>query len=201
MIRVACIVEGQGDVASVPILLRRIAESLPVHTEVLPPIRIPRQKLVKPGELERAVELAARKVGGQGGVLILIDSDDDCPAELGPELLARARQARSDIPIGVVLAKMEYEAWFLAAAESLRGKRGLVDGLTSPEDPEAIRGAKKWLSQHMTRGRTYRATLDQPALSAVFDLDAARQRAPSFDKCCREIADLFNALRERESNK
>src|SRR5262249_13748344 len=117
---IACIVEGDGEVEALPILIRRIAErmdpSLAIH--VRRPSRFPRSQLVRAGGVERAVELAARQVGRQGGVLVLIDSDDDCPAELGPQLLDRARKARSDLPIGVVLAKREFEGWFLASAKS-----------------------------------------------------------------------------------
>ena len=145
-------------------------------------------------ELERAVELAARLVGRQGGILVIIDSDDDCPAELGPQLLDRARKARSDLPIGVVLAKREFEGWFLASAESLRGKRGLPDDLTPPADPESVRGAKGWIARQMIGGGTYSETLDQPALTAVFDLDQAAGRSGSFDKCLREITGLILRL-------
>jgi hypothetical protein len=129
-------------------------------------------------------------------VLVLVDSDDDCPAELGPGLLERARKARSDVPIGMVLAKREFEAWFLASAESLRGKRGLAQDLTAPSDPETVRDAKGWLSDRMTTGRRYRETLDQPALSADFDFVQARA-ADSFDKCYREIAQLLTQLSKR----
>lgn len=194
-IHVGCIVEGHGDREAVPVLIRRIAErldpALVVH--VAPPIRTSRYKLVNPGELERAVELVTRRVGGQGAVLILLDSEDDCPAHLGPELLRRAVQVRSDVPLAVVLAKCEFESWFLAAADSLRGNRGLVKDLSSPPDPEAIRGAKEWLSQRMESGRTYSETLDQPALAACFDFDMAR-RADSFDKCYRDIVRLLTNL-------
>ena len=93
----------------------------------------PEIKVVKKGELERAVELAARKIGGQGAIFILLDSDDDCPAQLGPALLCRALEVRSDLPIAVVLAKHEFEAWFLAAAESLRGYKGLKNDLAPPK--------------------------------------------------------------------
>jgi len=96
---------------------------------------------------------------------------------------------RDDVTVSVVLAKCEFEAWFLAAAESLRGERGLGHDLVSPGDPEGIRGAKEWLRGRMT-GATYSETLDQPALTARFDLDAAR-RADSFDKCFREIRRLL----------
>src|SRR5829696_10503129 len=58
-----------------------------------------------------------------GGVLVLLDSDDDLPCVPGPKLLARTRQARSDEPLGVVVARSEFESWFLAAAPSLAGSR------------------------------------------------------------------------------
>lgn len=196
MQRIAAIVEGHGECEAVPILVRRIALSLDpaLLPVVYPVIRVPSSRLRKPGEIERAVELAARKTAGQGGILILLDCDDDCPAELGPTLLRRAVRARPDLPTSVVLAKREFEAWFLAAAESLRGQRGLPGDLLPPADPEAIRGAKEWLEERMLRGKTYVASSDQPALTAVFDLTAAR-RAASFDKCHREIIRLITLLR------
>ena len=196
-VQIGCIVEGYGDVKAVPILIQRIAESLyPELLIVTPrPIRIPRNRVVKEGELERGVELAARKIGGKGALLILLDSDDDCPAQLGPELLRRALQVRSDLFFAVVLAKYEFESWFLAAAESLQGQRGLKNDLESPNNPEAIRGAKGWLKQRMESGETYRETLDQPALTARFDLDRARH-ADSFDKCYRDIVYLLDELRK-----
>lgn len=155
------------------------------------PLRVPRNRLTKPRELERAVELAGRRVGPGGAVLLILDSDDECPASLGPSLLMRAREARSDLAIGVVLAKREFEAWFLAAADSLRGKRGLDSSLTAPDDPESIRGAKEWLTARMGPGRRYVETLDQAALAATFDLELAR-RAPSFDKLYRQVAALIS---------
>ena len=159
------------------------------------PIRVPRSKIVKEGELEQRIELAAQKIGGQGGIFVILDSDDDCPAELGPTLLDRAAQTRGDLPIAVVLANHEFEAWFLAAAESLRGKRELKNDIHSSRAPEAIRNAKGWLSERMGDNRTYRETRDQPALTALFDLEQARQ-ANSFDKCYREIVRLLDELRK-----
>ena len=96
----------------------------------------------------------------------------------------------------MVLAKHEYEAWFLASAESLRGRRGLAADLTSPPDPEAIRDAKGWLSNRMATGK-YREVLDQPAFTAAFDLAQSR-RADSFDKCWREITAVLAALCARQ---
>ena len=127
-------------------------------------------------------------MAGEGAaVLVLIDADDDCPAKLGPSLLRRLRGRLPDRPSAVVLAKREFEAWFLAAARSLRGCRGLAQDLGPPAHPEEIRGAKEWLARRMGR---YRPTLDQPALAAVMDLEEAR-RAPSFDKLWRDLERIF----------
>lgn len=196
-IQMACIVEGHGEREAVPVVIRRLAASLDatLALHIPHPIRIPKSRLLKPGELERAVDLAARRIAGDGAVLVLLDSDDDCPAQLGPELLQRALSARSDVSLAVVIAKREFESWFLAAADSLRGHRGLAADLGPPPDPEAIRGAKEWLDAHMESGRAYVETLDQPALAARFDLDMAR-RADSFDKCCREITRLLRELKK-----
>ena len=201
-VQISCIVEGHGEVKAVPILIRRVAASLCPELPIgrLHPIRVSRSKVIQEGELERTVELAARKIGGQGAIFILLDSDDDCPARLGPELLCRALEVRGDLPIAVVLAKHEFEAWFLAAAESLRGHRGLKNDLQSTHNPEGIRGAKGWLRQRLESGETYRETLDQPALTASFDLDQARH-ADSFDKCYRDIVRLLDELRKASGSR
>jgi hypothetical protein len=197
IVKIGCIVEGYGEVEAVPVLIRRIASNLnPELTIIIErPIRAPRNKVVKAGELERVVELAARNIRGQGAIFIILDSDDNCPAELGPALLDRAAQTRSDLPIAVVLANYEFEAWFLAAAESLRGRRGLRNDIHPPNDPEAIHDAKGWLSGRMENNRTYRETRDQPALTELFDLERARH-VDSFDKCYREIVRLLGELQK-----
>ena len=196
-VKIGCIVEGHGEVGAVPILIRRLAaRHYPELTTVIPtPIRIPRNKILKVGELERAVGLAVRSVGKQGAIFIILDSDDDCPAELGPALLRRISQVFRQAPIAVVLAKREFEAWFLAAAESLRGKRGLRNDIHSPSNPEAIRGAKEWLNGLMDGTRKYSERFDQPALTALFDIEQARQ-ADSFDKCYRDIVRLLEELQK-----
>ena len=194
--RVSCIVEGHGEVDAIPALLRRVGQMLevPVYPNVLHPIRIPVSKLVKEGELEKAVELAARKSGNEGLIFILLDCDDDCPAELGPALMKRAVNARPDRAIALVLAKREYEAWFIASIVSLRGQRGILHEAEVPDEPEEIRDAKGWLSRNMREEKKYSETLDQAALTTLFDLDSARS-ADSFDKCYREIETLFTNWR------
>ncbi len=193
MVKIVAIVEGHGEVEAVPILLHRIAAAVAPTTEIdiLPPIRVDRYGVLKPHELERAVELAARMVGTEGSILILLDADDDCPAELGPDLLERAGAARPDRAIRVVLAKAEYEAWFLAAATSIAGRHDIDEAAVPPADPEGIRNAKGWLTRQMPVGRSYRPTRHQAALTGYFDLDSARRAAPSLDKLWRDVSALL----------
>jgi hypothetical protein len=196
-IRVAAIVGGRGEKEALPILFRRIAcvldPSLVVNVQ--PVLPIPESPLAKAGEIEKSVSFVARTIERRGGIFILLDCDwaGSCPKTDAPIWLERARRARPDKEISLVMANKEYEAWFIAAAESLRGRRGLPTNLTSVANPEGIRGAKEWLSDRMPRSRPYRPITDQPALTSVFDLQAAR-RADSFDKCYREIVRLLTIL-------
>jgi hypothetical protein len=99
----------------------------------------------------------------------------------------RAKQARPDLYISFVLVHREYESWFLAAAESLAGKRRLATELVAPEIPESIRDAKGWLSQHIQGPGRYSPTQDQAALSASLDLKRAHAKSRSFRKFWKEI--------------
>src|SRR5258707_5005194 len=181
-----CIVEGQGEASAVPILLRRVTAgvdpSIRVHSIIA---RHSRSALVRPGELERAVQALSYKLHGDSGILILLDSDDEQACVLGPTLLRRAKSARPDARIRVVIATREYEAWFLAAAESLAGKSGLRLDFARPPEPEIIRDAKRYLARNMENGQTYSPTRHQPTLTAQLDLAAART-SKSFDKLWRD---------------
>jgi hypothetical protein len=80
---IACIVEGQGETEALPLLVRRILASQAPALHVLTPIRQSRSKLIEAGGFERALQLARLKLGGVGAVLVVLDADDDCPAQLG----------------------------------------------------------------------------------------------------------------------
>ncbi len=200
-LRVAPLVEGHGEVTAVPILLRRIWGDLVdgEYVDVLQPVRVPRTKVVRPAkpggsepvvhgtELSRAVELAARKIANRSDpdtpalILILFDANSDCPATLAPRLLSFVAQKN----IACVLAKVEYETWFVAAASSL-GEFLDLKGQPPPSDPEAARAGKKWIEDRF-RGARYSETVDQPTLTARMNLRECRSKSPSFDKLCREL--------------
>lgn len=187
---IVSIVEGDGEVVALPILLRRIGEWKIPHEyiNVPRPIRVRRDQFLNREEIfNKQLQLAGLKCteAGEGWILILLDADDDCPVLLAEEILRRASNILPQHKISVVLANREYEAWFLAAAHSLHGVRGLniADVVAEPDN---VRGAKEWLKLRSAEKR-YGEITDQPALSAVMDLPAAFERSRSFRKLCTEI--------------
>lgn len=197
MNRVVPIVEGDGEVAALPVLLRRIGAWLTPgdFTEVQQPIRVRRDRFLnKDADFQKFLGLASAKAGDSGWILILLDADDDCPANLAPQIFERACDVAPNRRISVVLAKREYEAWFLASAESLNGKRGLVLEGHLVINPETPRNAKGWLGERM-RGGKYREVTDQPAFSAEMDLEQARERSRSFRKLCAEWIKQADSMR------
>jgi hypothetical protein len=187
--RIVPVVEGDGEIAAVPVLFNRLIAEFDPGTpiKVERPIKQQKSSLLKEGGIERAVSLAAISLGDPGAIFILLDSDGDCPARLGPRLYGRARGARPDKQISLVLAHQEFEAWFLASGSSLKGLRTLSDNIENHQAPESVRGCKEWLETWMPAASRYSPTTDQAALAATFDMSLARRGAPSFDKLCREF--------------
>lgn len=153
--------------------------------DIKKPIRLPKQKLLKAGELERALDLAMQKCEGPCGILILLDADEDCPREIGEQVLNRSTEARPNANVQAVVAKAEYEAWLLGAVESLlpENRRPLVS--FNPQEAENVRGAKEKLAEVLDI--FYSETVDQPAFTSEFDLSQARANCPSFDKFWRAV--------------
>jgi hypothetical protein len=192
VIYIAPIVEGHGEVEALPPLLHRIVAALGYQRQLLvnPPIRIKTGSFLNDFEYRKKMILlaSAKAAERQGTVLILLDCEDQCPAELGPILLRQAIEIRSDVRMLIALSYREYETWFLAAARSLRGHRGLPTNLEAPSNPEAIRGAKEWLGQRMET--PYDPIVHQAEFSRMIDLDQARSNA-SFDRLYSRISELI----------
>jgi len=183
------LVEGEGEERAVPILLRRFREvSGAFSVDFGRPIRKHRSELVNEGPLRRAVQVALRQERGCDGILVLFDADKDCPKELVLQAQAWARAEAGRTPCEIVIAHHEYEAWFLGALESLRDRRNVRPDAVSHTDPESMRGAKEKLRSSMLR--SYSETLDQPALTALFDLAAAYRSCRSF----RRMVHAFGRL-------
>ncbi|OZB71776.1 MAG: hypothetical protein B7X36_12540 [Thiomonas sp. 14-64-326] len=184
MISIASIVEGDGEMRALPVLLRRLSEWRPgdVFAQPLPPIRVHRDRFLnKEDEFRKQLLLAAAKCGEQGWILVVLDADDDCPATLAAEIYQRAQQHVSHRRLSVVIANREFEAWFIAAARSLDSHRGFRCPQAVGVEAETPRDAKGWLRRHMESG-TYSEVLDQPAFAAKIDLEQAFANSRSFRK-------------------
>ena len=166
------VVEGDGEVAAVPVLLRRLMAALGVYdVPVSRCIRKTRQQLPREADFRTTIQLATAKSGVRA-VLVLADLDEDCARDLVPNL-ARWASEETALPCAVVMARREYEAWFLAGLESLRGERGVRENAAYAAEPEAKRDAKGALCRFMPRSAPYRPTTHQAAFSARFDLAQA----------------------------
>ncbi|MDK1474847.1 DUF4276 family protein [Streptomyces sp. 549] len=196
----ASIVEGHGEQKTLLGLLQRLVPHLvpEAYAEIQRPHRLPRDRMVKRDALAQALTVVMARTPRPTGVLVLLDADDDCAVDLAARVREHAHATHPHVPIMVVAAVCEFEAWFLAGAAGLAGRAGLPQDLSAPPDAEAIRGAKEWLSRRMPRGATYQETAHQPSFAQSFDLAAARQGAPSFDKFCRDVTFLLTGKREAQ---
>lgn len=191
---VAPIVEGYGEVEAVPLLLRRLFAECqsPDSLQINRPVRVKTGSFFRDAAyFTKHLELAARKAKqhSTGSVLILLDCEDDCPAEAGSRLAAQAREQRPDVAVTIALAHREFETWFLASASSLRGVRGLPPDLVGPQNPESIRDAKGWLSSRMAS--PYNEPNDQPAFTAAFSFEEASKVA-SFSRLRAKMHQVFS---------
>lgn len=179
------IVEGDGEVKALPLLLWRIHNWRHAGTQmkVVEPIRVRRDRFLQNGlEFKGKLALAEKKCRGAGWILVLLDADDDCPMTKAAHILHDAQAVVPRTRISVVLANHEYEAWFIAAAASLDGKNGFV----LPQGPmpaaESLRGAKEWVRKQLPRGRKYSEVVDQAVFSKEMDLQQAHDGSRSFRK-------------------
>jgi hypothetical protein len=187
------VVEGQSEEHAMGVLMRRVLHELGVFDlGVARPFRVKRQRVVRDGELERSIVQAERSRPGASAVFVILDADEDCPADLSSHLLERAR-VQTDLPVCVVFPKIEIEAWILGAVDSLRGVRGIRIDADPPPDPEAVRDAKGAITRLMEGARGYVATDDLPALMGAVDLGLAEARSPSFAKFRRDLESIGRA--------
>jgi hypothetical protein len=186
-------VEGHGEVVALPILLRRLSESLGrFDVQILRPHRIPRGRILHGTDLQRAAEIGRRRIREYeqaGAIMLVMDADEDCAANLAQNLRDRLQQVVGEM-VRVVLAVREYEAWLIAAARSLRASGRVVESAQPPHNPEGLRGAKEYLRRRLLARGVYIETVDQPALTALMSLDEARA-CRSFEKLYRDVVGLL----------
>ncbi len=214
MRRLVPIVEGYGEVRAVPILAYRWLHQQGLAGEFFLPdlainakgsgnLKAPYDPRAHRG-IEHYVGRALR--AGPAAILAILDADDEClrrspQNRLGSELLARARAVAGEVPVGVVVANREFEAWFLADLASLRRSGAVPEGpgagAGAPKDPEAQAGCKAAVGRLL--GETYEPAIHQPELARSLSFSKeARALSPSYDKLARELERLTAEARRRK---
>ena len=194
------IVEGPGEVEAVPALLSKLlAEMQRFDIHIGDAANAHGcYNLTKPEGLEKFVDNAYAK-RDCGAVIIFMDADEQCPVQIAKDFSQRIEAIGIRFPIAIVIAKCEYEAWFLAsletiAGQNLQGRPGLPAGLTYPGEVESVVGVKGWLSKQLPYGRSYKETLDQLAMTRLIDTDKARARSRSFRRLCHALEEVVGAI-------
>lgn len=183
--KLALIVEGDGDRTAVPALVRRVINENEIfHVTVISnPIKAGDiRKLSRDGQIERFVQYACLREAD--AVLIVLDCDDDCPVEVALEYSRRINDiaVRHDKRIGIAFIKKEFETLFLFCcrqlAASLPKFPWKLEDYDENEDFENVRGAKERFSKFL--GKAYKETLDQPRFASAIDIERLRLTSKSF---------------------
>lgn len=183
------VVEGDGDRQALPALVTRLLHDSG-HTGWY--VRERQTKVVgQIGALRKRLDdqIEYLRAEAPGGVLILLDLDDDCPATVAPEIAARVRDAGLPFPVAVVFAKCEFEAWLIASIETVSaGDPRFTPVLKFGDDPDGVRGAAEWIGRHTIP--IYKKATDQKPFAARIDLETARNRSRSFRRLCHALDEL-----------
>lgn len=199
MLKLIPIVEGDGEVDAVPVLLRKILDEADRWDVVIgqPKNAHGVGNLGKEEDVERFVRYASSEPDCSA-VIVIRDNEDACAMFLARTIASYIRKLGLPIPVAVVCATKEYEAWFLASLESIAGEAigrfGLPAELEYAGDVEGIRGVKGWLTRHMPEGRAYKETEDQAPMTARIDLDLAKGRSRSFCRLIKAVDELLTAV-------
>ena len=197
MTTIVPVVEGDGDVAALPILLSRILLERYSRPDVV--VAHGKTMVVKANgrpKLENRFEDFLQHAQNKpecDAILVLLDTDVDCPVELARSLLQRCKQLGLTIPVEIVCAHREYESWFLASLDTIRGRRGISDTATLSQNAEDIPDPKHWLTDHMPYGQAYKETTHQAALTQHIDIGMAHTNSRSFRRLCHALELLVDS--------
>ena len=208
MKRLVFLVEGEGDFSAVPSLAGRWLSDNPewyqfVHFDTKP-FQIGGIDKVsgKPkiqAEWQRYLKLAYTKRPNVGAIFAVLDGDLSkfegkpfCAVEAARTLAERARDVGAGVlfSFGIAIICKEYESILLAAVAQLPG---MVVGISIPQSPENIRGAKEWLNDNSIEG--YSQVPQQNELTkAVKDWGPVRKTHRSFRRFENALRQLVTAM-------
>ena len=196
MTTIVPVVEGDGDVAALPGLLGRIL--LEMYNRSGVSVAQGKTMVVNANgrstlenRLEKFIQYARYKPNC-GAILVLLDTDGDCPVDLAEGLSQRCEQLGLACPVEIVCAHREYESWFLASMDTIKGQRGISDAAALAQEAEDIHNPKQWLTDQMPPGQAYKETTHQAPLTQHIDLGMAHNNSRSFRRLCHALELLLN---------
>ena len=176
---IGLVVEGPGDAAALPLLLRSHLQAQEDFRDVLAkPVRCNgRDKATAVNGIEGYVATAAARPGCRG-ILVVLDAENDASCRLGPSLSVRLQSV--GVPVKICLAERTFEDWLFASAETLE-----LSGLTY----SAVASGLGAIVAALKPAKYVKPTW-QPRLATRVDLDIAASRSPSFAR----LLDCFDLL-------
>ncbi len=198
MTTIVPVVEGEGDVAAFPgllgrILLERFNRADVVVAQGKAMVVNANGRSTLENRLERFIQYAQYKPDC-GAILVLLDTDGECPVELAEQLRQRCGQIGLIRPVEIVCAHREYESWFLASIDTIKGWRGISEDATLYRDAEDIPNPKQWLTDQMPPGQAYRETTYQASLTQHIDIEIAHTNSRSFRRLCHALELLLDGI-------
>lgn len=182
------VVEGDGEMAAVPLLLRRILQRMERWDWSIGTAR----KIGGIGKLRKEFDNLLDRLARApncDAILILNDMDDGCPVTEALALAQRAHALMLPCPVALVLAHREYEAWFLASLPTIAGNYDLPANLVYQGAFEGRRDVKGWLSDQMPPGKIYKETIHQVKMTNSLDIDLALS-SRSFQRFYHAVEEL-----------
>lgn len=193
--KLSLIVEGDGEVTAFPNLINRILQTQSLGFSLFadtPKNAHSRNNILKKDGLERFIRFCIADKAD--AILVLFDSDDDCPKKLAQDFYKRVQRMNIHIPIALVCAKCEYEAWFLANIDTLI-QNGLLKSDASYDTTkiEEKRDVKGWLSTNMPSGK-YKEVTDQLKMTRYIEFERTHELSRSFRRLMHAIEELIRAI-------
>lgn len=196
-------VEGDGDQAAAPLLLRKLLNRAHRSDWHVPqPVRVgelPKLRKVLP---RRAAEVGIKaRTNACHALLVLLDLDNaqDCPVAEARVLAAELAAYQLPVPVAVVLARREYEEWLVASLPSIAPRTALLpDNLCRDYPPESKRDVKGWLQAHMEVA--YKPPTHQPEFTRLLD-PALAAECRSFRRLETALTDLLERAEDPPANR
>lgn len=212
MPKIVPIVEGPGDVAAFPALCYKLLHELKrFDIQIDTPLDAKgRSNLTKPKGIERFIELAWKRPGCDA-VVVLIDLDENpCAVDLARQLSQRIQAIGTPrCTVAIVVARREYEAWFLGSLPTIVGQKVRENFVLPPDlsfegDVEEVRDVKKWFTSHipLVKGLpkvAYNETSDQITLTRLIDPTLVRKRSRSFRRLCSALNQVVEAVNHKQT--